>query len=1094
MFKKKVFTLFLILALFLCFTRAKAQTTYVWQGGTSSTWNTPGNWNVGGVTQILNYPGSNILVTNDIASIPTSNAAVTTITYTGTHTIGQIVTTGYSTNSIAIVLSGAAASLTVSSGLSIIQQNGIMVGLAFSGAGSASIGGTSTFGYQQSMSIAAATTVSFTSGSTLDFTSNQGTLTNNGTLNFTTSTFKLSSFSAFVSPGTVIANNTAFNITGTPAYITYGGKFVSNSCTFTIPSGGYLKSTSASSAFTATTSTFNMSGSGGAAYIYNNGTYRDHASTYNLSGQGVYISNVASSTMHFSGTTVNFSTAIGNNSQNINNAGTFTADSASAINASTFLSNVTNSGTFYAGTSGSACTITLNGQGANVSNTGTFYLGSTSIIYPTAISTSITNTSPGIFTLQSDANGSAAIGQLNATVGSLSSVNGTYDVQRYYQGSVTYDNVKKRWLERNYRIISSPVYNSVQVNSNNVFGLNYIVGATAGLTTTANSTTNTFITGCAGGSTTAGNPSIYLYRESYTPDNATFTDGNFLGITDITNSSGSGTIKCSDGSTYSLPVGTGVFFFDRGAATNWSTRTSAPYIAPENVTLTTTGLMNTFSISAKDWYTPTTTTLAYTGSGAGGNHAVRGFNMIGNPYPCAIDWCTAYSSTGITRSTSIGPTIWVFNPQTNQYDTFIATSSSGGIATGNASRYIMSGQGFFVQATGTSPAPTLTFTESAKAPTQQETGSNLYMGTPVPQLAGNQTMRLKLMIDSLNYDDIAFVFNSSASTKYDNTEDALYIRSNGAPEGLSSFSDDSVKLAINSLPLPGAAQRVIRLNVDATYTGTYTFQKTQLDAIPKLYDIWLMDDLKKDSLDIRNNSAYVFDVNASDTTTYGSNRFRLVIRQNPALMVHLLNFQATKATGGSQVVWTTENEENYTNFTLERSTDGGATFSALDGVLASSQGTYSFIDRNPAQGANAYRLKILDLNGTISYSNVVILMYSNTPGVVASNIRIYPNPATSMVNLAIDQQSRGPVAGQSALQTDALNPGSTLTTTNATSNGNSAYDIKIVNMKGSVVKTASTTQPSWQQGVSDLSPGTYVINVVNKSNNTIVGSGTFIKL
>ena len=193
MLKKRIFTLLLALSALLFVTSSLAQTTYVWSGpAAGGTWNTPGNWKVGGITQILNYPGSNILVTNDIASIPTNNSSVTTLTYTGTHTIGQIVTTGYSTNSIALVLSGATAALTINSGLSIIQQNGAMVGIAFSGAGSAYIGGTSTIYYQQSMSIASGTTVSLLPpGSTLDITASQGTLTNNGTLNFTSSTFKL---------------------------------------------------------------------------------------------------------------------------------------------------------------------------------------------------------------------------------------------------------------------------------------------------------------------------------------------------------------------------------------------------------------------------------------------------------------------------------------------------------------------------------------------------------------------------------------------------------------------------------------------------------------------------------------------------------------------------------------------------------------------------------------------------------------------------------------------------------------------------------------------------------------------------------------
>ena len=140
-------------------------------------------------------------------------------------------------------------------------------------------------------------------------------------------------------------------------------------------------------------------------------------------------------------------------------------------------------------------------------------------------------------------------------------------------------------------------------------------------------------------------------------------------------------------------------------------------------------------------------------------------------------------------------------------------------------------------------------------------------------------------------------------------------------------------------------------------------------------------------------------------------------------------------------------------------------------------------------GANSYRLKIVDLNGTISYSNIVTLMYANTTGIVASNITIYPNPASNMVNLTIDQNTSAAVSGSSALQTNALNPGLGLPTSIA-----ATYNIQIINIKGAVVKTASTSTPNWQQGVSDLTPGTYVISVINKSNNTVVGSGTFIKL
>jgi hypothetical protein len=1055
-------------------------------------------------------------------------ASSTTTTETGNITITGAITVNNAVG--AIVSVGSGYKLTDNGGMTV--GNYSVTALTFSGAGTESVSGTSTFDQYAILTVNASNTLEYNSGSTINF-ANYCTLNNAGTVTGTTCTFNCNSVNnQIVSTGafsftggainlngsgteyintsgtfsissscTITVGNTSeyiqntgtfsavsstINLSGSGAYITNFGTFKGTATTFTFGNGNYIINNGSSTFILQPACTFTMNTSG--SNINNQGTWTDHGSTYTMEGQGAAIKNT--STVTFNGSTVNMAGG-GGNGQYINNSSgaTLTADSATNIICGTYQSYVNNAGTMVAGLSNSSCIISLTAQSANVSNTGTFSLGSTSIIYPTAVSTYINNNA-GTFTLMSDAYGSAAIGALNTTGGQLSSVSGSFSVQRYYQGSTTYNSTTKRWIERNYRIISSPVYNATY-SSNNVYGLNYIVGATANETTGANSLTNAFVTGCTGGSTSAGNPSVYVFRESITPANNKFTSGNFLGITNITYSStsGDGYITCSDNNPYSLPVGTGVLFFFRGAATNWATRTALPFIAPDNVILTNTGQLNTFSITAKDWYTPGSGNLAYTGTGTTGNYVVRGFNMVGNPYACTIDWCTAYSGSGITR-TNITPTIYVFNPVTNQYNTFLATSASGGTATGNASRYIMSGQGFFVQANA--PNPVLTFSEAAKAPAQLLTGSNLLMGTPAQQTAGSQVMRLKLSIDSINNDDIAIVFNSSASTAYNVNEDAAYLKGDGAYEGLSSLSSDSVKLSINSFPLPGLQPAIIRLGVNAAYTGVYTFERTQLDEIPKLYDIWLMDKLNKDSLDIRNNATYAFNVSLADTTTYGDNRFELVIRQDPALMVHLLSFNASKATGGSEVVWTTENEQNYTNFVLQRSIDGGTTYTTLEGLVSSAQGAYSFLDSKPVLGADSYRLQITDLNGTVSYSSVVTLMYANTSNTLtASNISVYPNPTSSMLNLAINQTSNEvSVSGQSSLQTSALNPGSNL----AADNTVAAYDIKIISMTGSIVRSASSTQPSWQQSVSDLTPGTYVIKVVNSKDNSIVGSSTFIKL
>ncbi|HVW14736.1 MAG TPA: YDG domain-containing protein [Mucilaginibacter sp.] len=781
----------------------------------------------------------------------------------------------------------------------------------------------------------------------------------------------------------------------------------------------------------------------------------------------------------------------------IYNSGTFTAGNNVILylqGGSNILHAITNAGTFYAGTSGSACYIEMDDYGS-IENAGKFYLGPTSQMYyynDRSQNVIVNNESGATFTLQSDATGSATIGEIPQGLNDV--YTGVFTVERYFQGGNTYSG--GRWVERAYRVISSCINNGTPVNGNSVFGLNYIVGPTAGQTTTANSLTNAFITGCTGGSTSAGNPSVYLYNEKYTPSNATYVSGNFLGVTNITNSTTGGTLTTSDGNTYSLPVGTGVLFFFRGAATNWSTRTVYPYIAPESVTLTTTGYLNTGPYTFKDYYTPTSSNLAYTGTGTGTNYAVRGFNMIGNPYPSGLDWQTSWSGLdGIIR-TNIAPTIWVFNPVTYQWDTYMETSTSGGTATGNASRYIASGQGFIVQATATGAS--LTIDEYAKT-TQNNNGSvskvsvpaganptgpSLLMSKAPMQDGVQQSLRLKLGLDSISYDDIYIGFNPSASPGYDSNEDAAYLPGLGAAVGLASISSDNVRLSINNLQLPNQATREIKLFVTASKSGIYTLKRTDIEGIPQVYDVWLMDKFKKDSLDIRQNANYTFNINLSDTASFGSNRFSIVIRQSPGNAVKLLSFAGEKALSGARVTWTTQNEQNYTYFTVERSTDNGATFTVLGTTAPDANGKYTFLDKSPQMTTDIYRLRLEDASGAITYSNQVPLKYTGDMNTTMGLISVYPNPAQSTINLNISSAN-------------TLNHGNKLLFSGkpiASVANKTVYNIKIINASGVVVKSESTTLQSWQADVKNLLPGTYVMQVYNSADNSLMGRGTFVKL
>jgi len=72
-------------------------------------------------------------------------------------------------------------------------------------------------------------------------------------------------------------------------------------------------------------------------------------------------------------------------------------------------------------------------------------------------------------------------------------------------------------------------------------------------------------------------------------------------------------------------------------------------------------------------------------------------------------------------------------------------------------------------------------------------------------------------------------------------------------------------------------------------------------------------------VDIKNNPTYSFTV--ADTTGTG-NRFSLVIDPDPSLAVQLLSFTGIKENQGCKTGLDNENEDNFTQYTLQRSTDG----------------------------------------------------------------------------------------------------------------------------------------------------------------------------
>ena len=121
-----------------------------------------------------------------------------------------------------------------------------------------------------------------------------------------------------------------------------------------------------------------------------------------------------------------------------------------------------------------------------------------------------------------------------------------------------------------------------------------------------------------------------------------------------------------------------------------------------------------------------------------------------------------------------------------------------------------------------------------------------------------------------------------------------------------------------------------------------------------------------------------------------------------ALPIKLLNFSGSKIEKSSFLSWKFQDAINFSHFEIERSPDGKNFIKINEQAHTATQGalrqsvivSYQILDENPLRRYNYYRLKIVDLDGTFTYSNMVKINFEDGP------INVFPNPFTN--NLQIE--------------------------------------------------------------------------------------------
>ena len=122
---------------------------------------------------------------------------------------------------------------------------------------------------------------------------------------------------------------------------------------------------------------------------------------------------------------------------------------------------------------------------------------------------------------------------------------------------------------------------------------------------------------------------------------------------------------------------------------------------------------------------------------------------------------------------------------------------------------------------------------------------------------------------------------------------------------------------------------------------------------------------------------------------------------NFALPVEIINFNAKSDNNYIDLTWLTASENNNDYFTIERSIDG-INFELLANINGAGNSNtllnYNYIDKNPSEGLNYYRLKQTDFNGDFIYSNIVSVNYSS----IKNEVSVYPNILKKGCSINID--------------------------------------------------------------------------------------------
>lgn len=614
-----------------------------------------------------------------------------------------------------------------------------------------------------------------------------------------------------------------------------------------------------------------------------------------------------------------------------------------------------------------------------------------------------------------------------------SDLTGTVNVQSFFKGG------DDRYY-RGFRMIASPIVETTPTPS--FF---------------SNMKNRFIITGPAGGGFDVGG--------SIRPNSATiqmYTEAPALQTQSYTNLA-----------TITTPViaGKGYYFFYRGSKDNATTSKVNSGVSP---------YLATRFMPAEDW------TATYIGEINKGDFDIPvtytnnsdpkdGYNLIGNPYPSTIDFSQNANSVfnNAEHTATLTNFLSIMKPNRTGFVTLSDGVINNPINVGDNIRFIQPGQAFFVKVTSSG---NIRIKETNKnggtAPIRllSQPDKNGYTITNVKTLkrvsdaettSPRQLIRLRL-VDDEQYEETTMVLEKGNLSKFEGF-DAPYFAANGNLL-CNTLTSDGVNTAINFLPAVDEVSE-IKIAVNATETKTsFKLLFTDLTAV-KLKDVFLKDNYlgTLTPIDVANNQ-YIFGIDKAVSTTFGNERFELIIQPKAVLPITLKSFTATKLNYAVKLNFETASEQNVSHFEIQRSSNGEV-FITIAKVNASASRNlsqhYAVDDKNPAFGTNYYRLKTVDNDGKIQFSPLRLVSFNiNTP----ETLSVFPNPVKNYLNVNWNVTVK------------------------------SDKSVSVLDLSGKKVLLFQNIKAnSLTKNVSTLPKGVYILELSNQKTKQAIGHKKFIK-